>query len=245
MMLVTIISASYNSEETIARTIESVLHQTYQNIEYIIVDGASKDQTIQIAQSYQKLFEQTEGRKMIIISEPDRGMYDALNKGISRASGEIIGNINTDDWYEPDAVEKMVEFFNKEHFDVAWGNLKIIKSSGNMIKKAKIGKLWTTSGWCHPSMFATKKILQEFPYACENIYDDFDFVTRVHLAKRKIRVLDELIANFTFGGMSTRKSWSDAWKRVGITYSIYRKHGMSRFYWFQRLAYETVKYLLS
>lgn len=243
-MLVSIISVSYNSGATIARTIESVFRQTYPDIEYIIIDGASCDNTVEVARSYKELFDNTAGRSLTIVSEPDKGMYDALNKGIRLAHGEIIGNINTDDWYESDAVMKMADLYAKEKYDAAWGDLRIIKDSGNFIKKAKLGRLWTTTGWCHPSMFATREILTKYPYACETMYDDFDFITRVHLAGKKICVLNEVIANFTFGGMSTQKSLKEVKKRVDITYGIYKKHGMSKLYYWHRVIFELVKYIL-
>lgn len=243
-MLVSIISVAYNSSATIAKTIESVLYQTYPDIEYIIIDGASKDNTVAVARSYQKQFDDIPGRSLTILSEPDKGMYDALNKGVRLAHGEIIGNINTDDWYEPDAVQKMADFYEKEKYDVAWGDLRILKDSGAFIKKAKLGKFWTTTGWCHPSMFATREILTEYPYACETMYDDFDFITRVHLAGKKICVLQEVIANFTFGGMSTQKSLKEVKKRIDITYGIYKKHGMSKFYYWHRVLFELAKYIL-
>lgn len=243
-MLVSIISVAYNSSATIAKTIESVLYQTYPDIEYIIIDGASKDNTVAVARSYQKQFDDIPGRSLTILSEPDKGMYDALNKGVRLAHGEIIGNINTDDWYEPDAVQKMADFYEKEKYDVAWGDLRILKDSGAFIKKAKLGKFWTTTGWCHPSMFATREILTEYPYACETMYDDFDFITRVHLAEKKICVLQEVIANFTFGGMSTQKSLKEVKKRIDITYGIYKKHGMSKFYYWHRVLFELAKYIL-
>ncbi len=243
-MLVTIITVAYNSEKTIAKTIESVLNQTYFNIEYIIVDGASKDGTVDVAKSFCDEFNTREGRTLRIISEPDRGMYDALNKGAKIASGEIVGQINADDWYETDAVEKMVTFYEKEHYDVAWGNLKVHKSSGEIIKRARIGKLWTTSGWCHPAMFSKRTVLLEFPYALENMYDDFEFATRVHLANKKICTLNEVISNFNFGGMSTKKNLKETMKRVKMSYGIYQKHGMSRFYWFHRFAMEMAKYIM-
>lgn len=243
-MLVSIITVAYNSEKTIAKTIESVLDQTYSNIEYIIVDGASKDNTVKVAESFKEKFDAKEGRCLRIISEPDKGMYDALNKGAKMASGEVVGQINADDWYEPDAVEKMVDFYKKENYDVAWGNLRVHKPSGEMIKHAKIGKLWTTSGWCHPAMFSKRSILLEYPYALDNMYDDFEFITRVHLAKKNICTLDEIISNFNFGGMSTKKDLKETMKRVKLSYGIYKKHGMSRFYWFQRFAMEMAKYIL-
>lgn len=242
-MLVSIITVAYNSESTIAKTIESVLNQTYSNIEYIIVDGASKDCTVKVAESYSEQFNNRDGRILRIISEPDKGMYDALNKGTKMATGEIVGQINADDWYEPDAVEKMVRVYEKENFDVAWGNLRIHKPSGEMIKHAKIGRLWTTSGWCHPAMFSKRTVLLEFPYALENMYDDFEFATRVHLAKKKISTVNEIISNFNFGGMSTKKNLKETMKRVELSYGIYKKHGLSKFYWFHRFVMEMAKYI--
>ncbi|MBQ8474929.1 MAG: glycosyltransferase [Clostridia bacterium] len=240
---VSIVTVSFNSEKTIARTIESVLNQTYTNIEYIIMDGNSKDKTVEVAHSYDEAFA-AKGIPFTVVSEPDKGMYDALNKAIALAKGEIVGGINSDDYYEPDAVEKMVALYEKEHYDAAWGDLRVFTATGEMRKTAKVGKLWTTTHWCHPSMFATKAVLTEFPYACENMYDDFDFITRVYIAGKKICTINEIIANFTFGGMSTKKSFKEAMERVNITYGIYRKHGMSRLYWFHRVALEMAKLIL-
>ena len=245
-MRVTVITVAYNSEKTIAKTIESVLNQTYSNIEYIIVDGASEDNTVGIAKKYLPIFEKTEGRTLQIVSEADNGMYDALNKGAKMATGELVGQINSDDWYELDAIEKMVALYGKEAYDVAWGNLNIIRPDGSVMhKRAKIGKLWTTTGWCHPSMFSKRTVLLDFPYALESMYDDFDYITAVYKAGKKLCTIDQTISNFTFGGMSTKRSFKEAMRRVRITYAIYRKHGMSRLYWLHRFAFETAKYLIS
>ena len=154
-MLVTIITVAYNSEKTIAKTLESVLNQTYSDIEYIIVDGASSDGTVKVAKSFVDKFAEKEGRILKIISEPDKGMYDALNKGAGMASGEIVGQVNADDWYEPDAVEKMVKFYKKENYDVAWGNLKVHKPSGEMIKYAKITLFYERLQKCYRANFST------------------------------------------------------------------------------------------
>ena len=110
MIKVSVVTVAYNSEKTIAKTIESVLNQTYLEIEYLIIDGASKDRTVQIAKSYQKQFDD-KGYTYRIISEPDCGMYDALNKGVALAQGEIIGQINSDDWYENNALQRVVETY--------------------------------------------------------------------------------------------------------------------------------------
>ena len=103
-MKISIITPCLNSAKTIRQTIESVLNQTYHNIEYIIVDGASMDGTLEIIQEYEPQFQ---GR-LHYVSEPDHGIYDAMNKGIRMSHGNVIGIINSDDYYEQDAVEKMV-----------------------------------------------------------------------------------------------------------------------------------------
>lgn len=243
-MLVTILSVAFNSEATIARTIESVLNQTYDDIEYIIIDGASQDGTVQAAGAYQKAFDEKMGRRLTIISEPDQGMYDGLNKGARLAHGELVGQINSDDWYELDAVQTMVNLYEKVHYDVAWGSIWIKKASGDIIKHARTGKLWTTSGWCHPAMFSRRDVLLAFPYALESMYDDFDYITGVYRAGKKIVTQDQVVSNFSFGqgGMSTKKSLAEVKKRVCTTYAIYKKHGMSKWYWCYRWAYELVKY---
>ncbi len=244
-MLVTILSVAFNSEATIARTIESVLNQTYQNIEYIIIDGASKDSTVSVAESFRPRFEE-KNIPYTVISEPDKGMYDGLNKGARLAKGELVGQINTDDWYEPDAVETMVKLYETEHYDAAWGSIRMVSPARQWVKHAKIGRLWTTRGWCHPGMFSRKSVLLTYPYALESMYDDFDYITTVYKSGGIIKTIDKVISNFTFGegGQSTKKSLKEVKKRVDITWGIYKKHGMSRFYWLYRWAYEIVKYLV-
>lgn len=243
-MLVSIITVAFNSEATIGRTIESVLNQTYENIEYIIVDGNSFDKTVEVVKSYEDQFK-SKGRKLIIVSEPDKGMYDGLNKGGRMATGELVGQINADDWYEPDAVETMVGLYKKEKYDVAWGSINMIGKK-KWVKHAKIGKLWTTAGWCHPGMFSRRSVLVEFPYALESMYDDFDFITAVYRANKKIITIDKVISNFSFGsgGMSTKKGFKEVKRRVNITYGIYKKYNMSKFYWLYRWVFELAKELV-
>lgn len=240
-----ITTVTFNCEKTISRTIESVLNQTYPNIEYVIMDGKSTDKTVEIARSYEDKFKE-KNIPFTVVSEKDNGMYDAMNKANALLQVDLIGNVNGDDYYELDAVSKMVEFYKKEKFDVAWGDLRLIKPSGNMIKKARLNKyIWTTTGWCHPTMFATKKLLTEYPYICHDMYDDFDFATAAYKSEKKICVLNEVLSNFSFGGISTKKSFKEAMKRAEITYDIYRRHGMSKFYYLHRVVYEIVKLILS
>lgn len=242
---VTIITVAFKSASTISRTIESVMAQTYGNLEYIVVDGASPDGTADVARSYIERFNASgEQRSMRVISEPDKGMYDALNKGARESSGELVGQINADDWYEPDAVETMVALYEKNNYDAAWGSIRVHKPTGEMIKHAKIGRLWTTTHWCHPGMFSKREMLISHPYPLETMYDDFDYITSLHVEGKKIVTVDKVVSNFTFGGMSTKKSYKEAMRRVKITYGIYKKYGMSRFYFLHRFFFETAKFVL-
>lgn len=108
---VSIITVCRNSENTIRDTINSILAQTYHNLEYIIIDGKSSDQTVDIITEYEQIFSERH-IDYIYLSEPDHGMYDAMNKGICMAHGELVGIINSDDWYESGAVECAVTHYN-------------------------------------------------------------------------------------------------------------------------------------
>ena len=119
---VSIITVTYNSEKTLRHTIESVLAQTYTKIEYWIIDGASSDHTVEIAEAYRPKL-QAKGIRYHILSEPDNGIYDAMNKGIRHATGEIIGIINSDDRYEPEAVQTAVETFQHTACDLMYANI--------------------------------------------------------------------------------------------------------------------------
>lgn len=241
--LVTIITVAYNCEKSISHAIESVLNQTYSPIEYIIVDGASTDNTLSVAQKYKEAFS-SRNINYTIISEPDSGMYDALNKGVRLAKGSLIGNVNSDDWYESTAVETMVSLYEKSPYDLAWGSINVHTNSGIKVKKARLSRIWTTSGFCHPGMFGTKDTEMAFPYACLDIDDDFDMVTRVYLAGRKIAVTDSIVSNYVFGGMSTKKSVRKMIKRIKMKYTTYRRNGMSPLYWFYCVAMEVYKYMI-
>ena len=103
-MKISIITATYNSGRTLRHTIESVLRQTYQDIEYLIVDGCSKDDTLEIVKDYESKF----GDKMRWISEPDNGIYDAMNKGLRMATGDVVGILNSDDFYTSDDIVETI-----------------------------------------------------------------------------------------------------------------------------------------
>lgn len=242
-MLVSIITVSRNSETTIRRTIESVYAQSYQQIEYIIVDGASTDQTMRIVEGYSGQFKKN-GIAYHYVSEPDHGMYDAMNKGIRMASGELIGIINSDDWYEPDAVSCAAENYKKYAYDLFYGDLRIVSDKTNFIKKAKDSRVISSRFWNHPTTFIPRKIYEKYQYKTENIHDDWDLILRIRKDGAKVCVENKVLANFTRGGISHERSLKKAMERARIKYRIYRDNGYSRLYAVECYGMEMAKLVL-
>lgn len=242
-ILVTIITVTYNSEKTISRTIESVLNQDYPYIEYLVIDGASKDKTAKIAKSYEDKF--INGKSLHVISEPDHGMYDALNKGAKLGHGDIVGQINSDDWYESDAVGKMVKLYRQTGYDMAYANLRMINPDGSSwIKHSKIDKFVNTRHWSHPTQFTKRSILLEHPYPVECMSDDLDLLLYIRSQHKHVEVLNEVTANFTVEGMSHSKSWKEIKDRIRTKTKIYKRYGYSVLHTIDVSIVEIGKFLL-
>lgn len=243
--LVSIITVAYNSEGTIGKTIESVLNQTYPRIEYLIIDGASRDKTVVVAQSYRECFDK-KGYRYRIVSEPDRGIYDAMNKGIRLAEGEIIGLINSDDWYEPDAVAMSAYTMLKTESDITFGQILLHKKNGRtMLKRAQTTGLETSRHWNHPTMFVRTKVYRAFPFPCKGIHDDYTVYLSMKKAGKKITVIPKVLAHFQTGGESNEKSLKKAVCRIRDRYRCYRDNGYSRLYIVECILMETAKLILS
>jgi len=244
MATFSIITVTYNSEDTIKRAMESVINQTYSPKEYIIVDGKSGDNTVAVAESFREKAEE-KGISLIIISEPDNGIYDAMNKGIRIACSDIIGMINSDDYYEEDALKKVNDVYEKEQFDVFFADLYMhLKDGNSFIKHSKNRRYMTSRDWNHPTTFITKKVYENNEYKTETIHDDYDLILRLKKAGAKISVLNEPIAHFTMNGVSHERNVKEAFKRVGIKYKIYRDNGYSRLYIFECLLVEVAKLVI-
>lgn len=242
-MLVSIITVSHNSENTIRQTIEAVYSQSWQQIEYIIIDGASTDHTMDIVGEYQEKFEK-KGMAYHYISEPDQGMYDAMNKGICMASGELIGIINSDDWYEPDAVECAVQSYRRQPYDLFYADLRIIGSRGSLIKKAKDSRWVTSRYWNHPTTFIPRAVYQKYQYQNKTLHDDWDLILRVRKAGARVCVENRVLANFRRDGISHQKSLKKAMERANIKYEIYRDNGYSRWYVIECYGMELAKLVM-
>lgn len=217
---VSIITVCYNSELTIEKTIQSVLHQTYENLEYIIVDGKSTDKTLEIIEQYKPCF----GARMKVISESDEGIYDAMNKGIRNASGEVIGILNSDDYYENNTVESIVSALREEPYQILYGMLRIlnngIETKITMPKHENLANEMIS----HPTCFVTRKIYEDFGMFDTNYRScaDHDFMLRMS-KNPKIHFVPvyKILATFTEGtGMSSNGS------SMMEAFGMLKKHGI-------------------
>jgi glycosyltransferase involved in cell wall biosynthesis len=206
-MKVSIITVVWNNSKTIKDAIESVLNQTYKNIEYIVVDGASTDGTVEIVQSYGD-------RISKFVSEQDKGLYDAMNKGIGLATGDVIGILNSDDFYIDEfIIEKVVKEFEKKQVDSVYADLIFVKPD----KVDKTVRYYDSSyftpekfadGWmpAHPTFFVKKWVYDKYGVFKTDykIAADYELLTRF-LAKNKISYsyMKEPIVKMRIGGAST------------------------------------------
>ena len=163
-MKVSIITATYNSAATLEDTIKSVLQQTYSNIEYIIIDGASKDNTLDIVKQYEPQF----GERLKWLSENDSGIYDAMNKGIKMATGEIVGILNSDDYFtSSDVIERMVATFDDQSLDAVYGDIHFIRDGKpekcvRYYSSKRFRPFWLRFGFmpAHPSFYCRREVFE-------------------------------------------------------------------------------------
>lgn len=218
MKSISVITVSYNSELTIRDTIESVLSQTRTGFEYIIIDGASKDSTLQIIKSYKELFE-NKGIDYNWISEPDQGIYDAMNKGVRLSKGNVVSFINSDDWYGKDTIDSVLKVFESiEEVDLVYGNMTMIKEDGkgSVLKTPKpLSMLFKEQSLYFPSVFIGRHILEnkQPPFDLNyRLASDYRFLLKNFLDGRKFYFLGENLSFYRLGGSTTqqiRKSWKE------------------------------------
>lgn len=209
-MKVSVITVAYNSAGTIRDTLQSVLHQTYADIEYIVVDGASKDNTLAIIKEYEPLF----GGRMRYVSEPDQGIYDAMNKGIRMATGDVVGVLNSDDvFYDTQVVEHIAEAFEANGVDAIFGNLYYVrKNDVNAIVRVWKGSPYYPHafqrGWhpAHPTFYVRRTCyarLGGFDVSFE-VSADFELMLRfIEKARLSTFYLDRYLVKMRVGGEST------------------------------------------
>ena len=214
-MKVSIITISYNSAETIEDTIKSVVGQDYSNIEYIIIDGASKDETLSIIGKYKDKISK-------VVSERDKGIYDAMNKGVENATGDIIGILNSDDYYYDESViSEVVRLFEKEHTDGLYADLVYVDraDSDKVIRYWKSGEYQPgkfLKGWMppHPTFFVKKEVYEKFGLYSTDLRSaaDYEFMLRViHKHNISLSYMPRILTKMRVGGMSN-VSLKNRWK---------------------------------
>ncbi|RGX76718.1 glycosyltransferase family 2 protein [Bacteroides stercorirosoris] len=207
-MIVSIITIAFNSAQTIRDTLTSVLSQSYSNIEYIIIDGASNDATVRIVKEYEPMF----NGRLKWVSEPDKGLYDAMNKGIKMATGDVIGILNSDDLFYDSNVLRDIALAFDENTDALFGNLYFVKSDDvHCIVRAWKGSTYSSfkKGWhpAHPTFYVRREVYEKYG-GFDTSFDvsaDFELMLRF-VEKNRIRTkyLDRYMVKMRMGGESTR-----------------------------------------
>lgn len=243
-MRISLITATYNSSLTLCDTLQSVLRQTFTDIEYIIVDGNSTDQTISIVKEFEKKF----GGRLRWISEPDKGIYDAMNKGIRMATGDVVGILNSDDFYNSsDVLLQIAMAFEKEPWlDGVYTNLYYV----NHNDPQKIVRHWVSSefkvgsfakGWhpAHPTLYLRREVYERY-----GLFDldfklaaDFELMLRFFEKNRiKTKYLNITTIRMRLGG-ATSKNLSNIREGNIECIKAFKKNGIpvSKLYPFYRL----------
>lgn len=236
-MKISIITVAYNSELTIRDTIESVLTQSYSEIEYIIVDGFSSDNTLPIIKEYQSQF----NGRMHWISEKDDGIYDAMNKGIHKATGDIIGFLNSDDtFYNSEVLNKITSVFQTDpEIACVWGNLVFVNENKKIVRK------WQSKTF-QPGLFEKSWSPAHITFYCRReVYEiygmyktDYKIAADVELMLRFLELnlvksffINEILVTMLIGGVSTQglkstititKELKRAFKENGLSFNLPR-----------------------
>jgi glycosyltransferase involved in cell wall biosynthesis len=206
-MKISVITVCYNSAATIEQALKSVRNQNYQNIEHIIVDGASVDETLEIIKS--------EGSSIVkIISETDDGIYDAMNKGIRLATGEVVVFLNADDFYKDvNVLARVAAVMQAEQLDAVYGDVEFFRpgQQNYVVRRYNSGRFSANRlgwGWmpAHPALFVRRVLFERYGMFCTDyrIAGDFEFIARVfkHTELRH-RHLPESLVCMQMGGIST------------------------------------------
>lgn len=214
-MKVSVITCSYNRAATIETTIHSVLSQSFQNIEYIIVDGGSTDETVDIIKKYEPIF----GARLRWVSEPDKGIYDAMNKGLLMSTGDIVGILNSDDYFtDSEVIQNMVASFDLHTLDAVYGDVHFIRNESPQTciryysaERFRPGNLRFGFAPPHASLYCKRQILLDADlYKTDyRISADFELMVRLFLIRKiKAKYLPMDFVTMRMGGISTKNKES-------------------------------------
>lgn len=209
-MKISVITVTYNSAKTLASTFDSVLRQTYPDIEYWVIDGQSTDGTLDIIKTYEKKF----GGHLHWISEPDRGIYDAMNKGIAHCTGDIVGTLNSDDYFTSDDVLQHIADHFTPDIDAVYGDIHFIREGEpdkitRYYSSALFRPMWLRFGFmpAHPSFYLRRSLYEKHGgYSLDyKIAADYEMMVRLfHKHKLRARYLKKDFVTMRMGGVSTK-----------------------------------------
>lgn len=207
-MKISIITITFNSTKTIQRALESVQSQTYKDIEHIVVDGASKDGTKERIEAYAKAHPNVRW-----VSEPDEGIYNAINKGISMATGDVIGFLHSDDvFYSPDSIGKIATAFADDHIDVVYGDLQYCHE-GKVVRRWKSNAFHPRAlkyGWMppHPTVYVRREVYEQVGKYDEwfRISADYDMMLRIFTGGYTSHYIPEVLVSMETGGASNKNT---------------------------------------
>jgi glycosyltransferase involved in cell wall biosynthesis len=203
---ISLISVVFNAENTIDRCLESVVRQKFNNVQHIVIDGGSTDGTIKIIEKYRENIS-------VFISEPDNGIYDAMNKGISLADGDIIGTLNADDYLADDNIlNDVANSFARQNIHILYGDLDFIDPNGNVVRKWRSGRYRSglfNWGWMppHPTFYCKKELFQKLGgYKLDyGSAADYELMLRfIHGYKANVFYLDKVLIKMFIGGISNK-----------------------------------------
>jgi glycosyltransferase involved in cell wall biosynthesis len=237
MIWFTVVTITYNAEAVLQRTLQSVLRQTYGGVEHLIIDGASKDGTLQMAEDYKSLSDQSElGHKVIIKSEPDKGIYDAMNKGLLRATGDYILYLNAGDYFPSETTLETVANSVGEGEElpaVLYGDTDIVDEAGNFLRHRRLSPpdelTWKSFRHgmlvCHQAFYARTDLARPLLYNTQYRHSaDVDWCIRVMKAAEQqhlhLRNVHAVVACFLAGGDSKKHHRESLYER----FSVMRKH---------------------
>lgn len=221
-----IITVVKNGALTIEQTIKSVISQTYSNFEYIIIDGKSTDGTVEIIERYHNNIAH-------IVSEPDQGIYEAMNKGLAVSSGDIIVFLNSDDWFADDTLAVVEKHFEDESTDIVYGDF-IISHTGmqSYTKPCRIeaGELLSCPLFCHQALFARKKVF-EFCGKFDLKYKlaaDYNWVLNAFSNNYKFVYVNKALCYYSDKGLSGKYAEEDLNEMLAIAYSYLDKRNINK-----------------
>ena len=228
LLKISVITVAYNSVKTIADALDSVAAQTYLNIEHIVVDGASTDETLALVRSHRN-------SNIRLVSEPDKGIYDAMNKGLALASGEVVGFLNSDDFYADSAVlAKIANVFQEPAVDACYADLMYVSQDNSCVVRYWKSKPFTkgdfAKGWCpaHPTFYVRKSVIERLGYFDQSykLAADMEFMMR-YLERGQVSsaYIPHVLVRMRLGG-ATNQSWKNVVLQNKEIFAALRKNGI-------------------